>query len=85
MKNLPDPVQRLDAALASAGEPRFLLDLRKIPKAGRVRRWLGEPQGTWFINLEFDPAHPGESLWTDPVAGRYDALAFFAETTACQY
>lgn len=82
-----EPMARgtLDAALASAGPPRFLLDLRNVPAAGPVRRWLSEPQGTWFINLEYDPAHPGESMAMDPVVGRYDALAFYAETTPCQY
>jgi len=81
----PMALGTLDAALASAGEPRFLLDLRKVPVAGPVRRWLSEPQGTWFINLEYDPAHPAESMVTDPVVDRYDALAFFGETRPCQY
>ncbi|NTV72781.1 MAG: erythromycin esterase family protein [Holophaga sp.] len=82
-----EPLARgtLDAALASAWEPRCLLDLRKVPVAGPVRRWLSEPQGTWFINLGYDPAHPAESMLMDPVVDRYDALAFFAETTPCQY
>ncbi|WP_306602314.1 erythromycin esterase family protein [Geothrix sp. 21YS21S-2] len=82
-----EPMARgtLDAALASTGEPRFFLDLRKVPSAGPVRRWLSEPQGTWFVNLEYDPAHPAESMVMDPVVDRYDALAFFAETAPCQY
>jgi erythromycin esterase len=77
----PQAMGTLDAALASAGHPILALDLRNRPKAGRVKRWLESPQGTWSIGAVFTPGGERGFLAKTPITQSYDALLYMDHTT----
>jgi erythromycin esterase len=77
----PEAEGTLDAALADAGRPILLLDLRRLPDRGPVADWFRVPQGTWSIPSEFGPAEKDGYLEKAAVAERYDLLLFVAKVS----
>lgn len=74
----PASDKTLDAVLARAGIPVFMLDLRHLDED--VAQWLQEPQITREIGAFFkDPKDMCKMIV--PMA-RYDVLAFIANTTS---
>jgi erythromycin esterase len=66
----------LDAALAAAGQPQLLLDLRRIPRQGPVAQWFGQAQGTWSIAGPFSLANQDAGIQAIRVADHFDGLLF---------
>lgn len=73
----PAPDETLDAVLARAGIPVFLLDLRHVDN--EVAAWLQQPQITREIGAFFKD--PQDMCKTIVPMARYDVLAFIANTT----
>jgi erythromycin esterase-like protein len=78
----PAPEGSLDRALASAGIPLFALDLRQIPKEGKVAQWFAEPHATRSIGSVYDDADSA-SYWSSlRWQDAFDVILFVEKTTA---
>jgi erythromycin esterase len=71
----PSPEGTGDAVLAAAAIPEFFLDLRRLPAASPLARWLAEPHLFHQIGV----------FWSEPLvpqapASLYDALIFVTES-----
>jgi erythromycin esterase-like protein len=67
----------LETYLATAGLPRFLLDLRDLPRGGPAAPWLAEERP----RRESEVQALSCDWQTDRVADLWDALAYFADTS----
>src|SRR5688500_13062576 len=76
---LPAKTASFDGALAAAGLPLFVLDLRSA--TGLPRRWVESPLEHRSIGLTHDPETPGNDWVTIHPIRSYDAVIFVAETT----
>jgi erythromycin esterase len=76
----PAPEETLDAVLARAGIPVFMVDLRRA--AGDVAQYLQEPQITREIGAFF--SDPKDTCKTVVPMARHDVLAFIANTTSAR-
>jgi erythromycin esterase len=72
------PAYTVDAALAAAGIPQLVLDLRELPERGPVRDWFAAPHPL----RTYGAAHVADDYPWAPshVLPKYDLLAFFSET-----
>lgn len=76
---LPAKPASFDGALAAAGLPLFMLDLRTA--TGVARRWVESPLEHRSIGLAYDPETPGNDWVTVHPVRSYDAVIFVAATT----
>jgi Erythromycin esterase len=72
------PPGSFEAALALAGTPRFLVDLRAAPEA--VRGWLDAPVPVWFVRGWFDGEAQAKARL--PPRKSFDAMLYLREVTA---
>ncbi|MFZ1105250.1 MAG: erythromycin esterase family protein [Hyphomicrobiaceae bacterium] len=82
---LPIPAAKADspeALLRAAGIPRAILDLRTVPATGALGARLAEVQPTRSIGWGFDPEAASAYYQGFVLPQAFDALIFFAETTA---
>lgn len=74
----------LNAALAMAGIPFFVLDLRQVPASGPVGSWWQAEHKERSIGARFDESSQ-DSSWLPAVSPKeYDALFFAERTTAAR-
>jgi erythromycin esterase len=80
----PAPVGSLDASLAAAGLPLFLVDLRRAPKTGVVGEWLAQQHGSREIGGTYNPEV--ESTYQAPlrITQAFDLLLFVERTSAAK-
>lgn len=72
----------VDATLAAAGVPNFVLDLRTAPADGPVAAWVREVRPIRMVGAIFDPEWtPAQQYRPLAPADAFDALVFTAETT----
>ncbi|HET7705100.1 MAG TPA: erythromycin esterase family protein [Thermoanaerobaculia bacterium] len=76
---LPAKPGSFDGALASAGLPLFVLDLRSA--TGVARRWVESPLEHRSVGLAYNPETPGNDWVTMHPVRSYDAVIFVSEMT----
>jgi erythromycin esterase len=74
----------VEALFQDAGLPRFILDLRRIPKGGALGRWLATPKSHRSIGSGYDPDRSSKSYVQVCLPEVYDAIIFIAESTAAK-
>jgi erythromycin esterase-like protein len=72
---------RAEALLRSAGLPRFILDLRAVPAASPLGRWLAEPQILRAIGGAYVSEDDVTAYGTSILPEAFDALVFIEEGT----
>lgn len=77
----PHPNATLDQAFASSGVPIFALNLKAVPKSGRVGQWFQSPQVTRTIGALYNEAKPDAYLFPWPITESFDAMFFVERTT----
>jgi erythromycin esterase-like protein len=80
----PAPEGSLDAILASAGLNIAAIDLRRLPRQGRVAAWFKEPRATKSIGAGYGEELAANFLLKQVTPGIYDALLFVEKTTAAR-
>ena len=77
----PSPPGGCEEFFATAGQPRFLLDLRRPPPV--AARFLAQRRSIWFIGSVYDESLPTEFYrWAPPLDAAFDLLVYFETTTA---
>jgi hypothetical protein len=76
----PAPAASLDATLASAGLPRFALDLHEIPKSGPVADWFNAAHQTRSIGAVYPENSPFAYLASFKAPEAFDAILFIADS-----
>jgi erythromycin esterase len=78
----------VEAVFHQSGMPRFILDLRRLPKDGAkdgaLGRWLGRPTPHRSIGAGHDPGRDADSYIDAVLPEIYDGLIFIAESTAAK-
>jgi len=77
----PAPAGSLDATLASAGIPRFALDLHQVPKSGPVADWFNAPHQTRSIGAAYPEDSPFAFLADFKPPEAFDVILFIADST----
>ncbi|HJV88982.1 MAG TPA: erythromycin esterase family protein [Holophagaceae bacterium] len=80
----PQPKASLAEALASAGRPLMVLDLRRLPARGPVRDWFDSPQGFLDFGAMFNEEHPEAYVASQVVDREFDALIYVDTTTTAR-
>ncbi len=75
------PAGSLDATLASAGLPRFALDLRDAPKSGPVADWFQTAHQTRSIGAMYPEDSPFAFLANFKAPEAFDVILFVSNTT----
>jgi len=78
----PNPSATLAEALASAGQPAFVLDLRNLPSQGPVFRWFSAPQGSLQTGAVFSSDDGERSVIGQKISEQFDGLVYIEKTTA---
>lgn len=74
----------VEALFHDAGLPRFIVDLRRIPKDGAFGRWLAKPRLHRSIGSGYNPDRDSNSYVQVGLPETYDAMIFVAESTAAK-
>jgi erythromycin esterase len=77
----PEPKATMEEALARAGFPLFILDLRKLPNQGVAANWFQVAQGVREMGSVYTPANPDSALRVRWFTWSFDALIFVDSTT----
>ncbi|HEY7543541.1 MAG TPA: erythromycin esterase family protein, partial [Blastocatellia bacterium] len=80
----PAPDGSLDASLAAAGLRIAAIDLRALPKDGRVAKWFGEPRQTRSIGAGFSEQAAANFVASQITPQLYDALLFIEKTSSAR-
>jgi erythromycin esterase len=80
----PAPAGSFDTALAMAGVPAFLLDLRTAPAHGPVSDWLAAKPVTRRIGAVYSDERAEELMHAGDPRDDFDLLAFIETTTAAR-
>jgi erythromycin esterase len=80
----PAPEGSVDAMLASAGLKIAAIDLRRLPKQGRVADWFREPRATRIIGAGYGEEFAANFLQKQVTPKLYDVLLFIEKTTAAR-
>jgi len=80
----PLPEDSFDRALASAGIPLFVLDLRQVPKSGPVADWFVRAHKMRSIGAVYSEKDAGSPMFISEERWPhdYDAIVFVEKTTA---
>ena len=78
------PEGSLDTMLASAGLQISAIDLRTLPKEGKVANWFNEPRATKSIGAGYGEQFAATFLLKQVTPKIYDALLFVEKTTAAR-
>jgi erythromycin esterase len=78
------PEGSLDATLAATKIPLLALDLRKVPKAGPVADWWGQPHKTRSIGAVYSDRTAEMYLANVTLPQSYDVILFVETTTAAR-
>jgi len=78
------PEGTLNAALARARIPLFVLDLRQVPAAGTVGAWWRAKHKERSIGATFNKSSPDLFWWRACPLKEYDALFFVEDTMAAR-
>lgn len=78
------PAGSLDAMLASAGLQIAAIDLRALPKEGKVANWFSEPRATKSIGAGYGEQFAANFLLKQVTPKIYDVLLFVEKTTAAK-
>jgi erythromycin esterase len=79
---LPSIEGSLEAKLASAGLPRYFLDLRAAEPGSPASGWLWQPLPHHSIGAGYAPALPEIAYETAVLPELFDVLIYFEDTTA---
>jgi erythromycin esterase len=74
----------VEALFQEAGLPRFILDLRDLPKDSAVRSWLSKPRLHRMIGAVYSAEADSEYYAHVRLPQMYDAIVFIAESTAAR-
>jgi erythromycin esterase len=74
----------VEAVFADTGLPRFILELRNLPKDGAVGVWLSKPRLHRMIGAVYDAELDSKYYIHVRLPAMYDGIVFIAETTAAQ-
>jgi erythromycin esterase len=80
----PSPEGTGDAGLSAAGLPQFFLDLRGVPEASALGRWLAEPHLYHSVGAGWATDDPESNLHAEAMSKAYDGLIFVEEGHAAQ-
>jgi erythromycin esterase len=80
----PSPEGTGDAVLSAAGMPLFILDLRGVPEASVLGRWLAEPHLYHSVGAGWTTDDPEANLQPEVVSRVYDGVIFVEEGHAAQ-
>ncbi len=80
----PSPEGTGDAVLSAAGLPQFFLDLRGVPEASALGRWLAEPHLYHSVGAGWATDDPESNLHAEAMSKAYDGLIFVEEGHAAQ-
>jgi erythromycin esterase len=72
----------VEGLFAEAGMPRFILDLRSVPKEGALGRWLSRARPHRAIGSAYDPLQPVTSYAPTILPETYDGIIFIEQSTA---
>ncbi|MEK7409649.1 MAG: erythromycin esterase family protein [Acidobacteriota bacterium] len=75
----PSPEGSGDAVLSAAGMPLLFLDMRSVPAAGALARWLAEPHLHLSAGAIWNRDDPESNLHLQSLAKSYDGLIFVEE------
>lgn len=78
----PSRPNRAEALLRLTGLPRFILDLRAVPAASALGRWLAEPQTMRAMGGAYVAADDVTAYGTSVLPEAFDALVFIEESSA---
>ena len=74
----------LDRTLASAGIPRFALDLRQLPKTGSVAQWFAEAHAMRSIGAMYSEKDAAMAVASTRWQEAFDVILFVEKTTAAR-
>ncbi len=74
----------IEAVFEETGLPRFILDLRDLPKDSAVRAWLAEPRLQREMGAVYDPDRAAAYYEYTRLPAMYDGIVFIAESTAAR-
>ncbi len=74
----------VEALFHATGLPRFILDLRYLPKDSAMGAWLGKPRLHRAIGAVYDPDRASSYYEQVRLPETYDGIVFIAESTAAK-
>jgi erythromycin esterase len=80
----PSPEGTGDAVFSAAGMPLLFLDLRAVPEASALGRWLAEPHLYHSLGAGWIKDDPDSNLQPAAISKAYDGLIFVEEGHAAQ-
>ena len=80
----PSMAMSVESMFNEAGLPRFVLDLRGVPKDSALGRWLATPRAHRSIGAVYDPDRPSDFYERTILPETYDGIVFIAQSTAAR-
>ena len=74
----------VEALFQELGMPRFILDLRGLPKDGAASAWLAETRSHRIIGAVYDPEEDAQYYAQMRLSEMYDSIVFISESTAAK-
>ena len=74
----------VEALFEETGLPRFILDLRDLPKDSATGAWLAQPRPHREIGAVYDPDRDTNYYEHVRLPGMFDCIVFIAESTAAK-
>jgi len=80
----PSMTMSVESVFHEAELPRFVLDLRRVPKDSALGRWLATPRAHRSIGAVYDPDRPSDFYERTILPATYDGIVFIAQSTAAK-